>query len=152
MSYAGSRVNIRSPLLRFAILTGVVGSFFYGSLCLAPQPFLRKMSAAVVLTQAAISESKVSRYARAVLEIEPIRLKYVKQAKELLKGNLPKKLCLPGYVPPGLEKICSNYLSESKAVIERHQLTMDEFNDITTQASIDKELNNLIQKHMLERQ
>jgi hypothetical protein len=152
MSYAGSRVNIRSSLLRLAILTGVVSSFFYGSLCLAPQPFLGKMSAAVVLAQAAISESKVSRYARAVLEIEPIRLKYVRQARELLRGNLPKKLCLPGYVPPGLERICSSYLSESRAIIERHQLTMDEFNEITTLASTDKELSNLIQKHMLERQ
>jgi Domain of unknown function (DUF4168) len=115
-------------------------------------------SAAVVAqtsSQQTITPQQLSDYAAAVLEIEPIRLKYYDQARKQTNGKMPPNLCLEtqtANVVNELESICNSYMEESQAVILKHDLTEDQFNAITTQARSDQTLSDRIQQQLRQRQ
>uniref|UniRef100_B8HU30 DUF4168 domain-containing protein n=1 Tax=Cyanothece sp. (strain PCC 7425 / ATCC 29141) TaxID=395961 RepID=B8HU30_CYAP4 len=145
--------TIRPPQLCTALLLSVLslgsvlenGSF--GSLFSASFP--------PALGQTTISTDQVSSYARAVLSIEPIRRRYYQQAQQVMKGAVPKNSCLGNNranVPQELEDICSSYLSESKTVIEKNKLTLEQFNEITMRARSDTALNSRIQQELVRQQ
>jgi hypothetical protein len=98
--------------------------------------------------------SQLTDYARAVLEIEPIRLKYYQQAEQLMRrGQIPQNTCLgnnKANVPQGLEGICNGYLNDSKQVIERNNLTPEQFNEITLRARTDTSLMTRIQQELVK--
>jgi hypothetical protein len=97
------------------------------------------------------SNLQVSKYARAVLEIEQVRMKFQNQAIQVLGKTLPANTCVGNYranVPPGLENICNGYLQESRAIIDKYGLTPEEFNGITLRSRNDTALMNRIQQEL----
>jgi Domain of unknown function (DUF4168) len=98
-----------------------------------------------------ISNLQVSKYARAVLEIEQVRQKFQHQAIQVLGKTLPTNTCVGNYranVPPGLENICNGYLQESRAIVDKYGLTPEEFNAITLRSRNDSALFNRIQQEL----
>jgi Domain of unknown function (DUF4168) len=123
------------------------------------ESFSFRSFSAVVLAQTSnqplITPQQVSDYAAAVLEIEPIRLKYYDQARKQTNGKIPPNLCLENEktnVVNELASICSSYMEESQAVIIKHDLTQDQFNAITTQAQTDRALSDRIQQQLRQHQ
>lgn len=101
------------------------------------------------------SNGLVRRYAKAVLEIEPLRLRYFKQAQQLMPGKIPPNVCYGNYqtnIPQQLESVCDRYLRESKTIIQKHHLTLEQFNAITVRARNDSAYSELIQQELLRQQ
>lgn len=94
-------------------------------------------------------------YARVVLEIEPIRRKYYRQAQQIVPGGVPRNSCF-GYdrqnIPEGLADICGDYLRESMQVLQKYNMSLEQFNAITQRAQVDTNLSQRIQQEMLRLQ
>ncbi len=111
--------------------------------------------AQTVPNQQAITRQQVSDYAAAVLEIEPIRLRYYNLARQQTDGKMPPNLCMDNEntsMANKLASICQSYMAEAKSVIIKHDLTQDQFNTITTQAQNDQALSDRIQKELRQQQ
>lgn len=102
-----------------------------------------------------INNSQVSNYAQAVLAIEPIRVRYYRQAQALFAGKVPTNACSKEYpetMPPGLDAICHQYFSESMQILQKYDLSPDEFNLITQQLRFSPSLYQRVQQEMIRHQ
>jgi Domain of unknown function (DUF4168) len=137
----------------------MIGLLIVALAMIAEAPMLNQNSSGL-LGQAAwaetpIPDSWVSYYAKAVLEIEPIRRRYFQKAQQVISGKFPSNLCYGNYqsnIPPGLERICDRYLRESNLIIQKHNLTWEQFNAITVRANHDPALKDRIQRELLRYQ
>ncbi|MDG2990703.1 DUF4168 domain-containing protein [Candidatus Synechococcus calcipolaris G9] len=97
-------------------------------------------------------QADVSNYARVVLEIEPIRRKYYRQAQQVVSGTVPRNSCF-GYnrqnIPNGLEGICEDYLRESLQILQKYNMSLEQFNAMTQRAQVDANFSQRIQQEML---
>lgn len=138
-SLGGITQGIAIALL-IAILPGVYSSLRSQS---SPQPSLL------------FAQTDVINYARVVLEIEPIRRKYYRQAQQVVSGAVPRNSCF-GYnrqnIPNGLEGICEDYLRESMQILQKYNMSLEQFNAITQRAQADANLSQRIQQEMLRLQ
>jgi hypothetical protein len=97
-----------------------------------------------------ISNLQVTNYAKAVLEIEQIRVKFHHQATKVLGSALPQNTCLGNTnIPPRLEAICKNYLQASRTIVEKNRLSPIEFNAITQRSRSDVALMNRIRQELI---
>lgn len=99
-----------------------------------------------------IARWELVNYARVVLEIEPIRQKYYRQAQALARRPIPRNLCFgmsPQNIPSGMEAICANYMREAMQVLKKYNMTVEQFNAITLRAQQDKAFSQRIQTEML---
>ncbi len=137
------------------MVSGVLGGFLslLSLTWVVPIPGLAQ--APTVSPSLVINNTQVSNYARAVLAIEPIRLKYYRQAQQLFPGRLPRNPCLGNSkdtIPTGLEGICQQYMNESMAILRKHDLTPEEFNAITQQLRFSPSLYQRVQLEMMRHQ
>jgi hypothetical protein len=98
-----------------------------------------------------LTNLKITNYAKAVLEIEQVRLKFHQQATQVLGTPLPPNTCMGNYrgaVSPNLETICNSYLQEARAIVDKYRLTPEEFNGITLRSRSDTVLLNRIQQEL----
>jgi hypothetical protein len=99
-----------------------------------------------------INSPQITNYARAVLEIETLRLRFYQQASQMLRGTVPPNTCLGNRrdnIPPGLESLCNDYLNASRAIIDKNQLSSEQFNAITLRARSDASLMARIQQELI---
>ncbi len=102
-----------------------------------------------------IAPWEIMNYARVVLEIEPIRQKYYRQAQAAFQGQVPRNCCFgmnPQHIPQGLETICTNYMREAMQVLKKYNMTLEQFNAITRRAQQDSAFSQRIQAEMLRLQ
>ncbi len=91
-------------------------------------------------------------YARVVLEIEPIRQKYYRQAQALAGGQIPRNSCFamsPQNIPSGMETICASYIRDAMQVLKKYNMTLEKFNAITLRAQQDNSFSQRIQTEMM---
>ncbi len=91
-------------------------------------------------------------YARVVLEIEPIRQKYYRQAQAVAGGQVPRNSCFgmsPQNIPSGMETICASYVREAMQVLKKYNMTLEQFNAITLRAQQDNAFSQRIQTEMM---
>ncbi|WKT81263.1 DUF4168 domain-containing protein [Thermosynechococcus sp. PP45] len=103
----------------------------------------------------AIAPWEIMNYARVVLEIEPIRQKYYRQAQVAFQGQVPRNSCFgmnPQNIPSGLETICANYVREAMQVLRKYNMSLERFNAITLRAQQDSALSQRIQAEMVRLQ
>ncbi|MDR5637819.1 DUF4168 domain-containing protein [Thermosynechococcus sp. PP42] len=103
----------------------------------------------------AIAPWEIMNYARVVLEIEPIRQKYYRQAQVAFQGQVPRNSCFgmnPQNIPSGLETICANYVREAMQVLRKYNMSLEQFNAITLRAQQDSALSQRIQAEMVRLQ
>ncbi|WP_172636031.1 DUF4168 domain-containing protein [Synechococcus sp. PCC 6312] len=102
-----------------------------------------------------LSNSQLSSYAQAVLAIEPIRLKYYRQAQKMFSGQVPRNSCLAepkNLASPRLDNLCSQYFNESTQILKKYDLTPEEFNNITQQIHANPGLYQRVQYEMMRLQ
>ncbi|AHB87418.1 hypothetical protein NK55_00125 [Thermosynechococcus sp. NK55a] len=102
-----------------------------------------------------IAPWEITTYARVVLEIEPIRQKYYRQAQAAFQGQVPRNSCFgmnPQNIPSGLETICANYGREAMQVLRKYNMSLEQFNAITLRAQQDGAFSQRIQAEMLRLQ
>ncbi|HIK25135.1 MAG TPA: DUF4168 domain-containing protein [Thermosynechococcus sp. M46_R2017_013] len=123
-------------------------------LLLAPVPSLRSFAQTAPRPEM-IDRREIMNYARVVLEIEPIRQRYYRQAQAVFQGQVPRNSCFgmnPQNIPIGLETICANYMREAMQVLKKYNMTLDQFNGITRRAQQDSAFAQRIQAEMLRLQ
>lgn len=102
-----------------------------------------------------ISTSQLSSYAQAVLAIEPIRLKYYRQAQRMFAGQVPRNSCLTEpktLTSPRLEQLCNQYFYESMQILKKYDLTPEEFNTMTQKIRTNPGLYQRVQYEMMRLQ
>lgn len=131
----------------------LIGLLTLWSLTGLPTPGLTQVIAPSPTTT--MSNSQLSSYAQAVLAIEPIRLKYYRQAQRMFSGQVPRNSCLgePKNVnSPRLNQLCQQYLSESMQILKKYDLTPEEFNSMTLQIQANPGLYQRVQYEMMRLQ
>jgi len=99
-----------------------------------------------------IAPWEVINYARVILEIEPIRQKYYRQAQAVAGGQVPRNSCFgmsPQNIPSGMETICASYVREAMQVLKKYNMTLEQFNAITLRAQQDTAFSQRIQTEMM---
>ena len=81
-------------------------------------------------------ESALTRYVRAAYEIETTRRSMVSQVKEMTQGEMPSNVCQPNSIAQlqsgirdRVKGICDNFRAQADAIVKKHNLSREEFND-----------------------
>ncbi|MFN4270490.1 MAG: DUF4168 domain-containing protein [Thermosynechococcus sp.] len=120
-------------------------------LLLTPVPLLRSLAQTAPRPEVT-APWEIANYARVVLEIEPIRQKYYRQAQTAFQGQVPRNACFgmnPQNIPIGLETICANYMREAMQVLKKYNMTIEQFNGITRRTQQDRALSQRVQAEIL---
>lgn len=130
-----SRTRIGKPLAT---------SFFVGALATIGvlsgfAPDLSSRSTNFSFSSAAYAQSvtntEVTKYARAVLVMEPVRQTAFTEIKKMIRGDIPPIVCHKpkslNTLPTNARKIAVNYCKRSKQIVESNGLTINRFNAIT---------------------
>ncbi|HEY9640714.1 MAG TPA: DUF4168 domain-containing protein [Coleofasciculaceae cyanobacterium] len=100
--------------------------------------------------QAAVSESEIQSYARSVLEIEPIRQAAYDSIKRQSGAEVPPILCHRpsslNNLDPSIRPIAIDYCNQAIAIVERNNLSITRFNEITVAHQSDSGLADRIQQ------
>lgn len=117
-------------------------------------PGLSKDFSTVVFetTAQAQSSSQVKKYARAVLDMEPLRQSSYREFTRLTGGNMPTEACRRGGLPNDVEYVCKRFFSRSAEIIEKNGLSIAEFNSITSKLQRDGSLKQRIQQELMRQQ
>ncbi len=95
---------------------------------------------------------KVREYAGAVLEIEPLRQDSFREVRNIMGGKVPSDICRQSSMPNSVSMICDRFLDRSAAIIQRHNLTVNEFNEMTQRSKSDPQLMKAIQAELIRLQ
>lgn len=101
--------------------------------------------------QSAISNDDIVRYARTVLDMEPLRQASYQSVKRQMNG-VPGNVCRQGNVSASVKGVCNRFLNQSAQIIKKHGLSTEEYNAITRRLGSDKGLRNRIQKELIRQQ
>jgi hypothetical protein len=117
-------------------------------------PGLAKDFSVVEFSTAAYAQSatQVSHYAEAVLEMEPLRQKSYREVRRIMGGNVPDETCRQGGLSKPVKAICDRFFRESADIIQKNNLSINEFNEITQRAQSDPGLKSRIQKELIRQQ
>lgn len=152
--------NSQQALNRILLQSLTVGTISAAGLLTGWVPSLSLQSAGLVLDSAAyaqeISQDEITKYARAVLAIEPRRREVYDEIKGMV-GTVPPIVCnetrkintLPGNIR-GI--IAVNYCDYAKKIIEGNGLSVSRFNQITLNLQADPTLKQRIQAELIRLQ
>jgi hypothetical protein len=143
------QVLIVSTLSTVGLLLGVVPSF-------KPAPdsstfhFTLSHTAYAQAGQA-VSNEEVQSYARSVLAIEPIRVKAYKEIQQMTgSDDVPVVAChRPSSLsdlPENIRDVAIDYCNQAIAIVERNNLTITRFNQITIAHQNNRGLSDRIQQ------
>ena len=104
-------------------------------------------------TQQEFSAEEITNYARAAITLESRRYQVMNEIKQIV-GEVPRIICdepssinaLPGNVP----QIAVSYCDQARQMIERQNLTVTRFNQITRKQQNDPEFREKIQAEILK--
>ena len=92
---------------------------------------------------AKIGKRKLNNYINALVDIEKVRDRVFPSVVSFYsKGQqaVPKNVCQRGELPSYVQSSCDSYFVDSASIVQRHNLTIAEFNQIRTQARTDAQL------------
>jgi hypothetical protein len=103
-------------------------------------------------TQPEFTAEEITNYAKAAIALESRRYQVVNEIKQIV-GEVPRIVCdqpssinaLPGNAP----QIAVSYCDQARQMIERHNLTVTRFNEITRRQQTDPEFREKIQAEIL---
>ncbi len=104
-----------------------------------------------------ITDAEVARYARAILDIEPIRQEATEELSSILETNsLPSVTCdnTDSYSNMSREarRVVVGYCNESRTIVEGYELSIRQFNRITEQQRNNPRLRDRIQQELMRMQ
>jgi hypothetical protein len=80
---------------------------------------------------------KVDDYAKAVLQMEPLRIKALNEVQEKIGPQTPKDVCRQSDLPSAVQTICTDFFNQSAEIIRLNGLSNLEFNQITEKVQTD---------------
>ncbi len=98
------------------------------------------------------SAEQVTQYAKAVLQIEPVRQEALAEAKQLMGGNVPSNVCRQSSVPNAVDSVCKTFLSRSAEIIKSSGLTIGGFNQMTMRLQKDSGLRDRMRQELIRQQ
>jgi hypothetical protein len=110
-------------------------------------------TAAYAQTQQKFTAEEITNYARAAITLESRRYQVMNEIKQIV-GEVPRIICdepssinaLPGNVP----QIAVSYCAQARQMIERQNLTVSRFNEMTRRQQNDPEFREKIQAEILK--
>lgn len=140
-----------------------VGTLSTLSLLLGFAPSLSVRKASIDFSSQALAQSAETletRYARALLKIEPIRQTAYNKIKQKTGGNVPPISChnrsTLDSLPAEAREIAEDFCEKSDEIVKKNQLSSDDFNRITMAIAgnppADPTLKDKIQKELLRLQ
>lgn len=104
-----------------------------------------------------IPDEDVMRYARAILDIEPIRQEATEELSSILEtDSLPPVECNNASSYRGMSRearqVVVDYCNQSRVIVEGYELSIRQFNLITEQQRTNRTLRNRIQQELMRMQ
>jgi len=117
-------------------------------------PGLSRNFSTLVFNTATYAQSaeQVTQYAKAVLQIEPVRQEALAEAKQIMGGSVPANVCRQSSVPNAVESVCQTFLSRSAEIIKSSGLTISGFNQITLRLQKDSGLRGRMRQELIRQQ
>jgi hypothetical protein len=95
---------------------------------------------------------KVSNYADAVLQMEPLRINALNKVRSYMGDQTPKNVCRQGGLPSSVKITCTDFYNQSADVIQRNGLSNWEFNQITEKVRTDTLYRQRLDQELQQRQ
>jgi hypothetical protein len=99
-----------------------------------------------------VGESELKKYAKALIEIEPLRIAALETISKKMEGNLPKLLCHQpesmSSLPSDARKVFVNYCNQSQEIAQNYGLGMERFNEITSLVLANPKLQERLQRQV----
>jgi Domain of unknown function (DUF4168) len=96
-----------------------------------------------------VSDGELRKYARAIIEIEPLRLEALQAIKNQVSGGLPSLMCHQpdnlDSLPAAARRIFVRHCDQANGIVSVNGLSMDSFNRITAAVSGDAGLRSRLQ-------
>lgn len=104
-----------------------------------------------------VSDTEVSKYAKAVLEAEPVRESALSNIQQIIgSGQVPEIACYKKdtleNLPENARDVASKYCSNYESIVKRYFTSFEEFNQITKNVQNDPNLKKRVQDEMLRLQ
>lgn len=101
-----------------------------------------------------VTNTEVTKYARAVLVMEPVRQTAFTEIKKMIRsGDIPPIVCHKpkslNTLPSKARKIAVNYCKRSKQIVESNGLTINRFNAITINLQSDPNLKRQVHDQLI---
>jgi hypothetical protein len=128
-------LNLSTSVLRILLaLTLAVGSWQIGGGAAQAGSMGQRFTRSVLVES--ISNAELTKYAKALIEIEPLRLAALDTIRSKTNGNLPNLMC---HQPDSMSSLSSdarkvfvNYCNQAQAIAGKYGLGIKRFNDITS--------------------
>jgi hypothetical protein len=141
-----SKVLVVGTVSTSAGLSGLIPGMVHHTLT------LEFSTTAYAQTQQEFTTEEITNYAKAAIALESRRYQVVNEIKQIV-GEVPRIVCdqpssinsLPGNAP----QIAVSYCDQARQMIERHNLTVTRFNEITRRQQTDPEFREKIQAEIL---
>ena len=99
-----------------------------------------------------ISAPELKKYAKALIEIEPLRIAALETISKKAGGNVPNLMCHQpdsmDSLPTDARKVFVGYCNQSKSIAQGYGLGMDRFNEITNMVLSNPRLQNRLQRQV----
>jgi Domain of unknown function (DUF4168) len=103
-----------------------------------------------------ITPEEAIKYARALLEMEPVRQKAYHEIKQIIGGPPPNIVCHQpdsySDLPDNAKEIATSFCDRSKKIVQNSGLSVGKFNAITMRAQSDQGIKSQIQNILLNLQ
>lgn len=93
---------------------------------------------------------KVDNYVKAVLQMEPLRIKALRDVRAEMGPQTPKNVCRQSDLPDTVQTICANFFNRSAQIIQLNGLSNWEFNQITEKVRMDSLYRQRLNELLLE--
>lgn len=99
-----------------------------------------------------ISAPELKKYAKALIEIEPLRIAALETISRKVEGNLPNLMCHQpdsmSSLPNDARKVFVGYCNQSKSIAQGYGLGMNRFNEITNLVLTNPQLQSRLQRQV----
>lgn len=99
-----------------------------------------------------ISGPELKKYAKALIEIEPLRIAALETISKRVDGNLPNLMCHQpdsmNSLPNDARKVFVGYCNQSKSIAQEYGLGMNRFNEITNLVLTNPQLQSRLQRQV----
>ena len=99
-----------------------------------------------------VSNPELKKYAKALIEIEPLRIAALETISQKMAGNLPNLMCHQpesmSSLPIDARKVFVNYCNQSQAIAQRYGLGIERFNEITSMVLSNPRLQGRLQRQV----
>ncbi len=99
-----------------------------------------------------ISSPELKKYAKALIEIEPLRISALETISKRVEGNLPNLMCHQpesmSSLPSDARRVFVSYCNQSKSIAQGYGLGMERFNEITNLVLSNPRLQGRLQRQV----